>query len=639
MNAANTMDVAGHPLLAVRDLALPQTRLYRTEAISAKELDAVIQSLHGRRDVRYAQPNYWLTAQRVPNDELYPLQWHYRAIDLAGAWDITTGSASIAVGVIDSGILFDAGSSSNSHPDFAGRILPGYDFISDPFVALDGDGRDPNPFDPGDPSGQSVYHGSHVAGTIAAATDNGGGVAGVNWEAKVVPVRALGSGGGSMVDILDGVLWAAGFEVPGVPTNPNPAHVLNLSLGGLIPCSSAEQEVFDLLNDAGVIVVVAAGNDNTNAAQVTPASCRGVITVGATEQLDERAPYSNYGTRIDVMAPGGDLSADVDGDGAADGVLSLGYDDSQRQFGYLPLQGTSMAAPHVAGVISLMKGLEPQLSTAEAVKILRASARPLDASACQRPFASECGAGMIDAAAALQMLIDPLPPPIGEDVVSFTPDPVDFGTTSEVATIAISNRSEAPTSWSISQFDSLPGNPEPVADGCLYAANGSPTSGTLAALASDEIQIGVDRSKVTADGGYALDLLIIVNDIEHRLLVRFSKQERNGAQPTGATIVAAVIEEPNGELTISGSEVRGTFFTDYEIEVEPGEHLMLAWSDNNGNVEIDIGDHLGVYPAPVQVAPGQRVQSIDIDLSLVIENFTDAHRGALEGLMTARAIR
>lgn len=302
----------------------------------------------------------------MPNDALYGFQWHFPAINLSEAWDITTGAADVVVAVVDTGILHSFSSPALTHPDFIGKVVPGYDFMSSASIALDGDGRDPDPYDVGDnPSGQSSYHGSHVAGTIAAATNNGVGVAGVDWQASILPIRALGAGGGTLFDVVEGTLWAAGHPIDGVPDNANPAHVINLSLGGAYTCTPFEQDAFDLIAASSprrAIVVVAAGSENMDAASFSPASCRNVITVGATDLRGDRAPYSNYGTRIDVMAPGGDMSVDRDGDGFADGVLSTLKRDSDNAFLYGFYEGTSMASPHVAGVASLMKSLDRDIT-------------------------------------------------------------------------------------------------------------------------------------------------------------------------------------------------------------------------------------------------------------------------------------
>ena len=326
---------------------------------------ALVKTLAARPDVQYAQPNYIFQIAAVPNDTLYAQQWHYfnngsgpnlapGGINLPQAWDTNKGSATVVVAVIDTGIL-------PNHPDITGspNLVAGYDMISDAFIANDGGGRDADPTDPGDaitanecgngnPAQGNSWHGTHVAGTVGVGnTNNGVGVAGVNWNVKLQPVRVLGKCGGTMTDINDAIRWAAGLPVPGVPTNPTPAKVINMSLGGGSPCS-ASPATQSAINDAiarGTAVVVAAGNSAQNAANFLPASCNGVITVAASDLRGRLVTrYSNFGARVDLLAPGGDTQRDDNGDGQNDGVLSM------VQGGYARYNGTSMASPHVAGV-------------------------------------------------------------------------------------------------------------------------------------------------------------------------------------------------------------------------------------------------------------------------------------------------
>jgi len=315
-------------------------------------LDAV-DEMRRRPDVLWAQPNYRRHAFRVPNDEFLPLQWHYPLISLPAAWDVTIGSPDVVVAVIDTGLLI-------GHPDIADeRLVPGFDFISDGGVAQDGDGIDPNPFDVGDggPNAPSSFHGTHVAGTIGASTDNGVGVAGVDWNARIMPVRVLGAGGGFDFDIAQGIRFAAGLDNVSGARPARRADVINMSLGGP-GFSPAMQEAIQDARAAGVIVVVAAGNENENAAGSSPAAFAEVVCVSAVDRTRAKAFYSNFGAVVDVAAPGGDTGVDLDGDGFADGVLSTRGDDSAGN-GIVPifefLQGTSMAAPHVAGVVALMQ--------------------------------------------------------------------------------------------------------------------------------------------------------------------------------------------------------------------------------------------------------------------------------------------
>lgn len=374
-------------------------------------LDAV-KELSQRPDVEYAQPNYIFQIAATPNDPGYPLQWHYfdhgsesgkaaGGINLPQVWETNKGDASVVVAVIDTGIL-------KNHADIAGspNLLPGYDMISDAFTANDGDGRDADASDsgdaiaanecyPGSPEIPDSWHGTHVAGTVGVGrTNNNSGVAGVNWNVKVLPLRVLGKCGGTMVDINDAIRWAAGIHVDGVPDNSNPAKVINMSLGGSMPCSNspATQNAINEVVARGVTVVVAAGNEAQDVANVVPGGCDNVIAVAASDRSGNLVTrYSNYGAKVDILAPGGDVITDSDNDGNPDGVLSM------VQGGYAFYNGTSMAAPHVAGVAALMLANNSALSPAEVEQGIKIGALPRSSDQCSKP----CGAGLLDAKVAI----------------------------------------------------------------------------------------------------------------------------------------------------------------------------------------------------------------------------------------------
>lgn len=618
LQAQAEMQVAGSLLQAVEPMAVANAHVYRAADSDRKRTIEMIRELNQREDVRYAQPNYIYRALRTPNDLDAKGQWHYPAINLPAAWDLTIGSSDTVVAVVDTGILFDSRNAGANHPELVGKVLPGFDFIDDLNVGGDGDERDDNPFDVGDnPGGQSSYHGSHVAGTIAAATNNGVGVAGVNWSANILPVRALGvGGGGSSRDILQGVLWAAGFSIAGVPDNRNQADVINLSLGGNSFCPPLDQEVYDDVTARGTIVVVAAGNENQNAANVTPASCANVITVGATDFSGRRAPYSNFGTVVDVMAPGGDLGRDDNGDGDGDGVVSLGFNDLTRQFSVQSLQGTSMAAPHVAGVVSLMRALRPDLNTQDAVAILRGTANQVSAVDCGRASSSECGAGLIDAEAALINVDGGLPPP-SNGPLAFNPNPVDFGSSASELSVTMTNVSTQPLSWSINSFETSSSNPVALAQGTFYFAAGATTSGSLDVGQSAQFTLGVARDSVSVPGNYAAELIFELGGEEQRLLTRFSTFPEDIEGPSGPTVVGAFIADATGNPQLIASKEETQFFSSYKLYTEPGENVLIAWSDDNGNFEIDEGDHLGVEPS-VLIAEDQQIGGVNIEMSQVL---------------------
>ena len=353
-----------------------------------------VKTLNLDPEVAVAGLNYIRRILFVPNDQFYPVQWHYPQINLPQAWDVTTGANAI-VAVIDTGVAL-------GHPDLQGQLVAGYDFIDDPATAGDGDGIDPNPDDPGDHSNNdnsSSFHGTHVAGTVAAATNNGVGVAGVAFGAKVMPLRALGIGGGYDYDIEQAVRFAAGLANDSGTVPPRRADVINLSVGGP-GFSPGSQAVYDQARAAGVVIVAAAGNDG--ASDLTyPAAFPGVIAVGAVDINRALAPYSNFGSWVSVVAPGGNMAQDVNGDGRPDGVASTVATDKGGvlEYVYGIYQGTSMATPHVAGVIALMKAVAPNLTPQAIVSLLTSGALTDDLGAAGKD--DQFGYGLINASKAV----------------------------------------------------------------------------------------------------------------------------------------------------------------------------------------------------------------------------------------------
>lgn len=358
-------------------------------------------------NVEYAEPDRILRHTFTPNDTRYGEQWHYfestGGINAPAAWDKSTG-AGVVVAVIDTGY--------RPHADLLANILPGYDFISDTFVSNDGNGRDSDASDPGDwiNAGEcgpgdpetfesSSWHGTHVAGTIAAVTNNSSGVAGVAFGAKVVPARVLGKCGGYTSDIADAIIWSSGGSVAGVPANANPAKVLSISLGGIGACDNTTQSAINSARSRGASVVVAAGNYNHNASQDTPANCSGVVTVAAVGRNGGKASYSNYGATVEIAAPGGSGGANSVLSTLNTGTTTPGSD------AYALYNGTSMATPHVSGVVALLLSVKPTLTPDQVTSILQSTARPFPASC------SQCGSGIVDASAAVDAAIGGSEPP------------------------------------------------------------------------------------------------------------------------------------------------------------------------------------------------------------------------------------
>ena len=342
--------------------------------------------------IEYVEPNYISREHFIPNDTFFSQQYAL-AVGTGGisaplAWDFSKGT-NVRVAVLDGGILM--------HADIAANVLPGYDLFGNSSMANDGSGRDNSALDPGSyaaagicgddlPAYNSNWHGTHVAGIVAALGNNNEGVSGVAPNAKVVPVRVAGRcGDGGNVDLADGILWAAGLKVAGVPLNANPVRIINISRGGYNPCSRIEQDAIDKVTNMGVLVVAAAGNDNVNAGTKSPANCNGVLAVGASDAMGNRSGFSNFGNVVQISAPGS-------------GILSISNTGTQGPLAdsYLTMNGTSMAAPHVAGVAALMLAANPAIGAGMVKTLMKETATPFT-TAC-----TGCGAGIVNADKAVQ---------------------------------------------------------------------------------------------------------------------------------------------------------------------------------------------------------------------------------------------
>ncbi|MFH0243043.1 S8 family serine peptidase [Streptomyces sp. HK10] len=416
--------------------------LYEVEGKTSRAgIDEIVKAFESDPDVAYAEPNTRMYAMAAPDDTYYGSQWDLfestAGMRVPGAWDRSTGQGTV-VAVLDTGHV--------AHSDLDANTVPGYDFVSDATNARDGDGRDSDPADEGDwfSAGEcgagydssSSWHGTHVAGTIAAATNNGKGIAGVAHGAKIQPVRVLAKCGGTTADIADAITWASGGTVHGVPSNPTPADVINMSLGGGGTCSSTYQNAIDGAVGRGTTVVVAAGNSNANAANFTPASCSDVVTVAAGDRQGNRASYSNYGSVVDITAPGGETAT------RANGILSTVDSGSTRPGGesYAYYQGTSMAAPHIAGLAALVKSENPALSPARIEQLIKSGARTLPGTC-----SGGCGAGLADAAATVAAAGGDSgggeEPPAGDTYTNSTDVAIpDDNTTGVTSSIAVSGR-------------------------------------------------------------------------------------------------------------------------------------------------------------------------------------------------------
>jgi serine protease len=466
--------VAGVGLTHVRELAGGSSLVGLNAAVPLTQAKSIAAALALRPGVEYAEPDVMFRRLAVPNDPRYA-EWQWNLFEptatftgalisgngsksavaagganLPPAWDVTQGgSGAVVVAVIDTGIV--------NHPDLngivtpapyvpSGRFVGGYDFISASvgsptlplnYVANDGDGRDADPTDPGDwltagevcPDGfagpeDSSWHGTHMAGVVAASANNGTGIAGVGWNVRVQPLRALGKCGGALTDIADAIRWAAGLDVAGVLPNPTPARVISLSLGSTEQCTAHTQSAVDAAIAAGSVVVAATGNES-DIELISPANCRGVIAVTAHTINGENADYANIGTATTISAPGGGSPIVLGSGGATDDSNWTGYYiwstllygatdpssfDAQGRTGaaYGGFTGTSVAAPHVAGAAALVKSLLPSASVDQVRGFLVNNVRAFPAgSACATggAFQGMCGAGLLDVSAAVSRAV------------------------------------------------------------------------------------------------------------------------------------------------------------------------------------------------------------------------------------------
>lgn len=565
----------------------------------ARDTLVTIKALSQRDDVEYAEPNYIHRALLTPNDPLYDIQFHYKSIKLPQAWDLTDGSSDVVVAVIDSGVFLD-------HPDLSGKLVAGYDFISDTSTSRDGDGIDSSPDDPGDSpqKGASAWHGTHVTGTVAAVTNNNQGGAGAGGLTRVMPLRVLGlNGEGSSYDVIQAVRYAAKLSNDSGTTPTKRADIINLSLGSTFS-SQAEQDVFTAARNAGVIIVAAAGNSESST-PFYPASYNGVVSVSASAPDNSLAEYSNFGSRIDVAAPGGEIRYDINGDGQNDGVLSTSVDDSSgaREESYTLQEGTSMASPHVAAVIALMKAVYPSLTPTQFDNLLSAGDITDDLGDPGRD--NEFGHGLINAYKAVQAAdnlagggsITPVP------VLESSPDELSLGTNNSMSFTLdnINNEIDDPTITSEVSEDWI------TLDNSQTDANGLGTytvninrSGLI-----DGLYDGVIR--FTPDTGNSLDVRISiqVGDIVEAVNV--------------APQYVLLIDSESGEvITETLADTDGT----YKVKNVPvGSYRVIGGSD----IDVDLfvcqnGETCGGYPNIVTeevIDVTESITGIDFVVSLV----------------------
>jgi serine protease len=565
-------------------------------------------------DVDYAHSNYRLKPRLIPNDTSYPIQWHYDQVFLAEAWDITTGSDSIIVAVIDTGVV--------DHPDLQARIIAGYDFISDPAVAGDGNGRDPDPTDAGDDAsgpGRHSYHGTHVAGTIGAVTNNGVGVAGVTWQTKIMPLRVLGKGGGSSFDLAEALKYAAGLPNISGTLPPQRAHVINMSLGACAQ-NPTERLAIEAARSAGVILVAAAGNNRAGEPGCPagtleyPASYDGVVSVAAVDILQNPARYSSFGPRIDVAAPGGDLisGTDVNGDGNPDGVLSTWRNSLTGQNGYAFANGTSMATPHVTGIVALMLAVNPRL-TALDFKLLLAGTHQKTMRRITRDLGppardNDTGHGLLNAAQAVRAALEvDGGPQSSAPILTVSTSQLNFDTGLDVITFSVNNAGSG-TLFVNSVTGDVP---------WLIV---TPPSGT----APFSLRARVDRGGLPP-GTHTGRITIASNTSQNPQAIVDVTVKAGGVGAGNVGSIFVLILAAQTFTTLEATET--SIGQDYGFAIPaipPGSYIVVAGTDRDNNGFIcEEEDACGIYPDLITITSGQNTPAINF----TVANFVTSPAG------------
>ena len=572
-------------------LCLVRLRDLQGVALDVASTDSVVAALHARKaaGVRRIGRNIMHRGFRIPNDELASQQWHYDQVKLPAAWDLTIGDPNLVVAVLDSGVV-------HANPDLRDKLARApdnpntfveFDFVDRAF-SNDGDGPDFSAEDPGDnlfgnDEGEDSFHGTHVAGTVGAETNNRTGVAGVLWEAQILPVRVLGDQlGGTEFDILTGLYWAVGAEIELTPPNQKPARIVNLSLGA--PSSVDGDETWEaviadiLANPEGVysnaVIVCAAGNSAIDARQITPANIEALITVGATRLDGLRADYSNFGPAIDVMAPGGQLGIDQNQDEIDDGVLSTWGVDVRIE------QGTSMSAPHVAGIAGLIVSANPELTHEQVHNLIRGTAD------IRFRCNEGCGEGIVDPVQALLAAGVTLEP---QPRLSLGAQRLFFNGGISVRTLSILNLGSVDAAFTAA----ITG-----AQAQLFSVDS--VGGDLTAGDDVELTVTLDRAQFTA--GSATLVLTGTGAADGQVVsasLDFDDLPNRGRRGLEEVEVGVFTRAGDGNLVRVGTEValRANGFTWSVSGLTVGSYEVYAVGDDNGDGTFDrVAESSGAYP-------------------------------------------
>jgi serine protease len=551
--------------------------------------------------VAYAELNtlhHALGGPVTPNDTHFALQWHYPLIQVPEAWAITQGSANTIVAVIDTG--------ETAHPELDSRQIPGFDFISNATIAADGDGLDPDPTDVGDGVGlqPSSFHGTHVAGTIGAETNNGQGVAGVTWATRLMHLRVLGQGGGTDFDIANAVRYAARLSNSSGTLPAERAHIINMSLGGGANNTTFQNAVTAARN-AGVVIFAAAGNENTSAPSF-PAAYSGVISVSAVDLNAARAPYSNFGPTVDIAAPGGNTAVNLNGDGFVDGVLSTMFDDTvtPAQPIFVFNQGTSMACPHAAGVAALMLAVNPALTPTQIETILTGTATDIGAPGRDDLF----GHGLINALHAVQQAQGSTVPQV--PTLALSPTNMIFGSQLTQLTSHATNIGSGQLVLGGLQISSF---------GPANWLTATPVLSSGAASNFSAVNVHVNRNGLP-DGDYTGTVTVLSNGGDIPIQVSISVVSKPAVMDV--TLFVLLVDAVTFE-NVAQTLVNPTTGLDYELlDLPAGEYFLVCGSDDDGDQFIfGEGDlYTGIYPTindpeTILLGDGDSIQGLDFPVT------------------------
>ena len=527
-------------------------------------------TLGGMPDVESVALNHVLRPTLLPDDPYQGLQWFHRNIDLPLAWDIGTGESAdpaAVVAVIDTGVFLE-------HEDLRDQLLPGYDFIE----------MEPGGDDPGDSPtpGASSWHGTHVAGIAAAATDNATGVAGVSWGARILPIRTLGEGGGTLYDTLQGIRYAAGLPNDSETVPARPADVINLSLGGG-SFSQAQADLYQAIRDDGIFVFAASGNSGGSVS--FPAAYEAVFAVGATDAVNERASYSSFGNDLAFVAPGGDMRVDRTGDGYPDGILSTLVDDKRgfREPAYAFYQGTSMATAVASGVAALARSVRPEI-TPDRFEQLLVSGRLTD-DLGPEGWDPETGWGQINALRTLMALADgdsDLDP-----VLTASPGRLEFGLTEDLLEFSLRNAGGGSIQVTEVTADTPGGFDWLTVSAKSVGADDGLGSYTVMAE-RDGLPDGNYEGSITVRTESLQDLVIPV-------LLRVAPSEL--AVDTVGRIYVLLVDADGETVATRGVDPENGVYSYRFDEVAAGEYHIVAGTDMNDDGFIcDAGEACGSFP-------------------------------------------